>query len=246
MDAIKVTTTQNVDLEYEAAGLGYRLLASILDIIFMGVYLGVVMVILGISGAMNNNLFSGDNYFLLTVLTIAGLPVLLYHFLSETFMNGQSLGKKIMGIKVVKLDGSQPGIGSYILRSVFRIIDIHIMNGLVAIIAIPVSEKSQRLGDMAAGTTVIRKDSNTSLRDTILYRQIPSYSIVFQQVSLLSDKDIAIIKEILEHSMRNQKPENLKLLADKVKAKMGVSVPWKDEDFLNTVLLDYSHYQFGS
>lgn len=246
MDAIKVTTTQNVDLEYEAAGLGYRLLASLLDIIFMTVYVGLVMLILGISGSMNRYMFSGDNYFLITILIIAGLPILLYHFLSETFMNGQSLGKKIMGIKVVKLDGSQPGIGSYVLRSVFRIIDVHLMNGLVAIICIPVSEKSQRLGDMAAGTTVIRKDSRTTLRDTILYRQIPSYSIVFQQVSLLSDRDIAIIKEILEHSMRNQKPENLKLLADKVKAKMGVSVPWKDEDFLNTVLLDYSHYQFGS
>ncbi len=246
MDAIKITTTQNVDLEYEPAGLGYRLLASLLDMIFMMVYVGLVMLILGISGTMNRHLFDGDNYLLMTLLTVAGLPILLYHFLSETFMNGQSLGKKIMGIKVVKLDGSQPGIGSYVLRSVFRIIDIHLMNGLVAIISIPVSEKSQRLGDMAAGTTVIRKDNNVSLRNTILYRQIPSYSIVFQQVSLLSDKDITIIKEILEHSLRNRKPENLKLLADKVKAKMGVSVSWKDEDFLNTVLLDYSHYQFGS
>jgi uncharacterized RDD family membrane protein YckC len=246
MDAIKVTTTQNVHLEYEPAGVGYRLLAAMLDIIFMAVYIGLMMLILGISGVINRNFFSGDNFFLLTILTIAGLPILLYHFLSETFMNGQSLGKKIMGIKVVKLDGSQPGIGSYILRSVFRIIDIQTMSGVVAIISIALSEKSQRLGDMAAGTTVIRKDSSATLRDTILYRQIPSYSIVFQQVSLLSDKDIAIIKEILEHSMRNQKQENLKLLADKVKTKMGVSVSWKDEDFLNTVLLDYSHYQFGS
>lgn len=246
MDAIRVTTTQNVDLEYEPAGVGYRLLAAMLDIIFMSVYVALMMLILGISGVINRNIFSGDHYFLLTILTIAGLPILLYHFLSETFMNGQSLGKKIMGIKVVKLDGSQPGVGSYILRSVFRIIDIQTMSGVVAIISIALSEKSQRLGDMAAGTTVIRKDSSATLRDTILYRQIPSYSIVFQQVSLLSDKDIAIIKEILEHSMRNQKLENLKLLTDKVKAKMGVSVSWKDEDFLNTVLLDYSHYQFGS
>lgn len=246
MDGIKITTSQNVDLEYEPAGLGYRLLASLLDIVFMSVYFCIVVLLLGITGSMKRDLFSGESYFLSTLLIIASLPILLYHFLSETFMNGQSLGKRIMGIRVVKLDGSQPGIGSYILRSVFRIIDIHIMNGLVAIISIPVSEKSQRLGDMAAGTTVIKKDSRTTLRETILYRTIPDYSIVFHQVSLLSDKDVAIIKEILEHGMRNQKPENLKLLADKVKAKMGVNVPWKDEDFLNTVLLDYSHYQFGT
>jgi hypothetical protein len=117
---------------------------------------------------------------------------------------------------------------------------------VVAIICIPVSEKSQRLGDMAAGTTVIKKDSRASLRDTILYREVPNYSIVFEQVSLLSDKDVAIIKEILEHGIANNKRDHLKLLADKVKVKMGVSVSWPDEDFLKTVLLDYSHYQFGN
>lgn len=246
MDTIKVTTTQNVDLEYEAAGLGYRLLATILDIIFMAVYFGLVVLCLGITGYLNGDLLSGDNFFISTLLIISGLPILLYHFLSESFMNGQSLGKRIMGIKVVKLDGTQAGISSYMLRSLFRIIDIHIMNGVVAIICIPVSEKSQRLGDMAAGTTVIKKESRASLRDTILYREVPNYSIVFEQVSLLSDKDIAIIKEILEHGIANNKRDHLKLLADKVKTKMGVSVSWPDEDFLKTVLLDYSHYQFGS
>jgi uncharacterized RDD family membrane protein YckC len=246
MDTIKVTTTQNVDLEYEAAGLGYRLLAAILDIIFMVVYFGLVVLCFGIAGYLNKDIFSGDNYLISTLLIIAGLPILLYHFLSESLMNGQSLGKRIMGIKVVKLDGTQAGISSYMLRSLFRVIDIHVMNGVIAIICIPVSEKSQRLGDMAAGTTVIKKDSRANLRDTILYRQVPSYSIVFEQVSLLSDKDMAIIKEILEHSIANNKRDHLKLLADKVKAKMGVSVSWPDEDFLKTVLLDYSHYQFGS
>lgn len=246
MDGIKVTTTQNVELEYEAAGIGYRLIAALLDIVFMMVYGGIILLILVFTGGLTRSLFSGDDYLLSTLAIIAMIPILLYHFLSESLMNGQSLGKKIMGIRVVKLDGSQPGISSYLLRSVFRIIDIHIANGLVAIISIPISEKSQRLGDMAAGTTVVRKDSRTSLRETILYRQIPDYKIVFSQVSLLSDHDVAIIKEILEHSMRNQKPQNLKLLADKVKAKMGVSVSWKDQDFLNTVLLDYSHYQFSN
>ena len=246
MDSIKISTTQNVELEYEAAGLGYRLLATVLDSIFIGVYIGIVALCFGLAGWLNASFIDENQFLLMTLLIILGLPILLYHFLSETFMNGQSLGKRIMGIKVVKLDGTQPGVSSYMLRSLFRIIDIQILNGLVAIISIPVSEKSQRVGDMAAGTTVIRKDSAYSLRDTILYREIPGYTIVFHQVSLLADKDVAIIKEILDHSLQNKKPQNLKLLADKVKIKMGVNVPWKDEDFLQTVLLDYSHYQFGS
>ncbi len=245
MDTIKISTTQNVDLEYEAAGLGYRILAALLDSIFIAVYVGLIFLCFGLGGFLKTQYIEDHQYFLMTLAIILSLPILLYHFLSETFMNGQSLGKKIVGIKVVKTDGTQAGISSYLLRSVFRIIDVQLVNGIVAVICIPVSEKSQRLGDMAAGTTVIKNNSNISLRDTILYRQIPDYTIVFEQIALLSDKDIGIIKEILGHSIENNKPENLKLLADKVKIKMGVSVNLKDDDFLKTVLLDYSHYQFN-
>ena len=246
MDSIKISTTQNVDLEYEAAGLGYRLLATLLDGLFMAVYIVIIGLLLGVINWINAGIIHSHQYLLGTALVVLGLPVLLYHFLSETFMNGQSLGKKIMGIKVVKLDGTQAGVSSYMIRSLFRVIDVHLTNGLAALISIAVSEKSQRLGDMAAGTTVIKKESSVSLKDTILYRQVPGYTLIFEQVSLLSDKDIAIIKEVLDHSIRNNRYENLKLLADKVKVKMGVNVPWSDQDFLRTVLLDYSHYQFGT
>lgn len=246
MSTLKISTTQNVDLEYEAAGVGYRLLAAMLDMVFIIVYVGVILLCIGITANNAKEFMDNNEYLLITLLIILSLPVLLYHFLSETFMNGQSLGKRIVGIKVVKTDGTQAGIGSYMLRSLFRIIDVQLLNGLVAIICIPVSEKSQRLGDMAAGTTVIRKNASATLRDTILYREIPDYKILFEQVSLLSDKDIAIIKEILTHSIEYNKPEHLAALAKKVKTKMGVSTALKDDYFLNTVLLDYSHYQFNA
>jgi hypothetical protein len=97
---------------------------------------------------------------------------------------------------------------------------------------------------MAAGTTVIKIGSNVSLRNTILYKQVINYKIVFEQVALLSDKDVGIIKEILEHSLANNKTQNLKALAQKVKTKMNVTTTLTDEQFLKTVLLDYSHYQF--
>jgi hypothetical protein len=67
---------------------------------------------------------------------------------------------------------------------------------------------------------------------------------VFEQVALLSDKDLGIIKEILDHSLANNKPQNLKALAQKVKTKMNITTTLTDEQFLKTVLLDYSHYQF--
>ncbi len=246
MNTINIKTTQNVNLEYEVAGVGYRILAALLDGVFIGVYVGIIMLCFGLGVATSKNLFNDHKYLMLTLLILLSLPVLLYHFISETFMNGQSLGKKILGIKVVKTDGSQPGISSYMLRSLFRVIDIQLLNGLIAVICIPVSEKSQRLGDMAAGTTVIKKDVTASLRDTILYRQVTNYNIVFEQVALLSDKDIAIIKDILDHSIENNKNENLILLSEKVKNKMGITTNLNDVTFLKTVLLDYSHFQFNA
>ncbi len=241
MDSIKITTSQNVDLEYEAAGVGYRMLATLLDEVFKIVYIIIFFLIIGLTAKSNPHFYDGDNnYTLYTILILAALPYTLYYFLSETFMNGQSFGKKIVGTKVVKLDGAQPGVSSYMIRSLLRIID----SGLIALIVVAVTEKSQRLGDLAAGTTVIKLGSKVTLRDTILYKPVTNYKIVFDQVALLSDKDIAIVKEILDHSINKDKRDNLTLLAQKVKTKIGVSSTLDDESFLKTILLDYSHYQF--
>ncbi len=240
MSGITITTSQNVDLEYEPAGVGFRILAAMLDEIFKIVYIIIISLIVGLYFKNNTFVYDDVNYTLYAILILASLPYMLYYFLSETLMNGQSFGKKIIGIKVIKLDGTQASISSYLIRSLTRIID----RGLVALIAVAVTDKSQRLGDLAAGTTVIKLNAEVSLRETILYKPINEYKIVFEQVALLSDSNIAVIKQILEHSVTNNKKENLGLLAKKIKEKMGVSTNLNDETFLQTVLLDYSHYQF--
>ena len=61
---------------------------------------------------------------------------------------------------------------------------------------------------------------------------------------MLSDTNVAIVKQILDHSIKNDKKNNLELLAKKIKTKMGVTSTLSNEEFLKTVLLDYSHYQF--
>lgn len=242
MEGIKISTTQNIDLEYAPAGVGYRVLATLLDGIFVVAY--VLLIFMSYGFFRNGFRSMSGNYAEMAILILLFLPVLTYHFLCETFMNGQSFGKKIVGTKVVKLDGSQPGISSYMIRSLLRIVDISLLNGLVALISVIASEKSQRLGDMAAGTTVIRLGSKVTLKDTILFRQQSDYKIVFPQVELLSDTDAGTIKEVLDFTAINDKPEALKRLAEKVKTKLAISSPMKDELFLKTILLDYAHFKF--
>lgn len=251
MEQIRINTTQNVALSYEPAGIGFRILAGILDQIFFYVYVFLVIFIFQ-KFVISHNYYSEEyekaetyNSIMYAIMVIFLLPAMLYHLLSETFMNGQSFGKKIAGIKVVKLDGTQPNFGSYLIRSMLRLIDVSVFSPVVAIISIAASEKSQRLGDMAAGTTVIKMNTKVSLNDTILYNRKDDYKIVYEQVMLLSDKEANLIKEVLEFSIKNNQPQHMKQLALKLKNKLGIeNGTEKDADFLNTILRDYSHYRF--
>lgn len=246
MDEIKITTSQNVSLSYAAAGVGPRMLAALLDYIFIYVY--VIILITVFTLAIRRNEYSGDyesydnyNAIMIGVFILFLLPAMLYNLLCETFLNGQSFGKKILKIKVIKLDGMQPNFGSYLIRSMFRIID----KPIVSVITVAVSNKSQRFGDMVAGTTVILINKRISLNETILHRQKSDYKIVYSQIALMNDVDANTIKEVIDFSRSQNQPQHITLLAKKIKDKYGIAdLRQSDEDFLRTLLMDYTHYQF--
>src|SRR5688500_15490689 len=104
---VTVETTQNVTIEYDIASLGERVVASIVDVLVIMAYVyGLITLI----GALP---FLADLGYALIVLLY--LPIFLYDLLCEVFLDGQSFGKKAMRIRVVKLDGSEPTLGSYLL-----------------------------------------------------------------------------------------------------------------------------------
>ncbi len=246
MDTIKINTTQNVSLSYQAAGIGPRILAGLLDIIFVYAYTAIVILIF--SFAIKKATYSGVydrhetyNQIITGMLILCLVPAAIYNLLCETFLNGQSFGKKIIKIKVIKLNGNQPNFGSYLIRSMFRLID----RPMVALVTIALSKNSQRFGDMIAGTTVIQMNRPISIRDTILHRQKPDYKIVYQQVALMSDKDANTIKEVLDFSLMQNQQEHLSLLSQKIRDKYGIINELQDDrKFLNTLLMDYTNYQF--
>jgi hypothetical protein len=121
-----------------------------------------------------------------------------FDLICEIWLNGQSIGKRARNIKVIKLDGSAPTIGAYILRWIFRIIDFSIFGQWVGVVAIAAGGKGQRLGDMVAGTTVVRiepKVSLDALRQPVLDE---AYEVMIPEVSLLSDADIEIIRQVIQ------------------------------------------------
>lgn len=246
METIKINTTQNVSLTYQTAGVGPRILSGLLDLVF--VYSYILILIFIFSLVISRSTYTGDidkhenyNQIMMGLFILCLLPALIYHLLCETFLNGQSFGKKILSIKVIKLNGTQPNFSSFLIRSMFRLID----RPMLALITIAVTKNSQRFGDMIAGTTVIQLNKPFTINDTILNLQKPNYKIVYQQIALLTDKDANTIKEVIEFSRIQNQPQHLDLLSSKIKSKYGItSATQSNIEFLNTLLNDYTHYQF--
>ena len=237
MDRLEIQTTQNVAIRNNIASIGDRIGAQIIDAIIQFIYL---MLVISLSSFIG---YASNGEFIYVGLIIMLLPIFFYHLLCEWFLNGQSLGKKALKIKVVKLDGSVPTIGSYLLRWLFRFIDVSLFNGIVAIVTIAINGKGQRLGDIVAGTTVVKLQNNVNLRNTV-FMQIPDdYQATFQEVRFLEDEDIETIKEVLRALKRNPDTKTF-LHAENAKkaieAKMGVDSDLNAREFLITVIKDYN------
>jgi len=241
MSTIEIQTTQNVNIEYPVANIGDRVVSAIIDsLIMLGYFISIIFLYIWIL-----DLTEGSGlYFPVAYFIILFLPVFFYHLLCETFLNGQSFGKKIMKMRVVKLDGTQAGIGSYFLRWILTLIDYSFF-GAVGIITLMMNGKGQRLGDLAANTTVVKLKVETKLDDTILTATPVNYDVKFPQVSALTDKDIAIIKSVLDMNYKNPDIYLYNQMLQKTKAavenKTGITSTLHPLTFLDTVLKDYNY-----
>src|ERR1700761_2478342 len=122
MEIITVHTAQNIDIEYEIGGLGERILAKIID---YAIFIPLILLAIALTAVLSGQA--------LGIYAIAVYALFIfYDLLCEVFFNGQSLGKRVMKIRVISLDGARPGFGQYLLRWLFRLIDFGITGGLGA------------------------------------------------------------------------------------------------------------------
>jgi len=230
MDTLKIDSSQNIDIEQPIASIGERIAATMIDMLFVLIFMAITGFV---AGSLNKS----------WMLVIAYIPVALYSILSELFMNGQSWGKKILKIKVVKIDGTSVTFMSYFLRWIIRMIEVLFTLGSVATLTIILNQKGQRLGDIAANTAVVRVHSK-SMKETI-YTEVPeNYSIVYPEVSLLSTNDLYIIKEVLELLRLPERTARIFTVAkktqDAIEKKMNTKAGQKPEIFFETILHDYN------
>ena len=147
--SVQINTSQNVRLSYEPASIGDRILANLIDYL---IYLAWAI----LTGFLFRKLSSGGSLSVFFYILMIILPIMFYPLLTEYFLNGQTIGKRVLNIKVVRLDGGKPTLGAYLLRWVLNIVDFGLFSQLVGVLTIAINGKGQRIGDIAADTTVIR------------------------------------------------------------------------------------------
>jgi hypothetical protein len=175
---------------------------------------------------------TGGYYVVLVVL----LPIALYDLICEWLLNGRNVGKLAVDTRVVMLDGSQPGLGAYLIRWLFRLVEsVVIFGGVVPVITVAANGKGQRLGDIAAGTTVVKAKTTVLLSDILASPLPDTYHVQFPDVSLLSDRDITIVRDVLQRGDESV----LIRTADKIKEITGIQSNLQTRQFLETVVDDY-------
>jgi uncharacterized RDD family membrane protein YckC len=251
MLSVKLDTGFNIEVDFAICPFHKRMIAWIIDIIIIVAYSWLIQKIIG---AFYRHV-SGDAEWVVILLY---LPVLFYFLLCEVFLNGQSLGKKVMGIKVIATDGGQPTFSQYLIRWAFRLADlpwwlfaevagsilpwwcsVFLFAGIACVIASP---KSQRLGDLVAGTILIDLKNKTSWEDTVFTDIGANYQPRFPQVMNLSDRDINTLKSIID-TIRKKNDHDLAFrIAERIKGKLHIESDQDQADFLETLLMDYNYY----
>jgi uncharacterized RDD family membrane protein YckC len=260
MSIIRVTTNFNIDLEFEAAPFYKRLLAWLLDTVVLIIYVIVAIKFLNAFSRTGGEEISWALFMLLI------LPYLTYHLICEILMNGQSIGKRIMCLRVVNENGGQPGIGQYIIRWLIRTSDYMVIVILLTApmaaragnlsflwqIGIPMgllftdlvlvnSKKGQRLGDLLAHTLLISTIKKQSISDTVFWEVENNYIPSFPQVMQLSDRDINSLKSILDTATKRHDYNLAEMASQKIRSHLKIDTTLSPYDFLETLLKDYNY-----
>lgn len=233
MQAVSVQTTQNIQLDYPLAGLGDRLLAFFID-------LAIILGYLFFATLIFSELLSFKS---IAISTLVFIPAFIYRLLAEIFFNGQTVGKTAVNIKVIKLDGSTPSVGAYILRWLLEPADFLITG--MAVVVIILTQDGQRLGDLLAGTTVIKmkKISTTNVRNKMVMKAVDeNYEPVFQEAAHLSDQEIRLIKSALKAFREDAAKRPINLLEIKMKEKYSIQSELTTVEFLYTLIRDHTYY----
>jgi len=150
---LEVETPDHVVLRYDLAGAGNRGFAAVVDFVVASLIVFAALMLLSLVSSETGN----------EVYTVGGVEVIVtftliwaYFILLEWLWNGQTIGKRLYKLRVINEDGSPAGFTAVLIRNLVRLVDFLPAFYGIGLMVIVLSPKSQRLGDLAAGTYVVR------------------------------------------------------------------------------------------
>ncbi len=236
-DRVTIKTPEGVDLELTLAGAGSRMAAAFLDAVILLVVVAVTLIaatVLGLvagveSGALLLGLIS-----LMVTLEIVG-----YYVLFET-LTGRTPGKAALGLRVTGANGEPLGFGAAAVRNLVRIVDFLPFGYGLGLVTMLLSPQNQRLGDMAAGTLVVRERfAEAEVSDAVIDEPPlpPGWD-----TSAVTAEELVLVRRFLNRS-RSLPADRRAQIATQIAAKLRprVTTPEPEPDDERFLRLVYAH-----
>lgn len=158
-NSLEISSATGVDLQLNIAGPGARSYAFVIDwhiriVLALGWFAGMSYAVFGGLSLVENESVDSNSYVFLVVLPTFAL-YFLYHPVLEIAMRGRTPGKRIAGVRIVTQEAQLPGVMAHLIRNVLRILDSLPIGYVIGLVATLLTEKSVRIGDIAAGTVLI-------------------------------------------------------------------------------------------
>jgi uncharacterized RDD family membrane protein YckC len=225
---LEVRTPESIAFRYELAGLGSRFLALVIDqviqiAILIAIFFGIALALTRVGPSSGSDAPIGK---LSESIAIAFLVVIIftvlfgYFIVFEAAWNGQTPGKKALGLRVVRDGGYPIDFGASLIRNLIRVGEWLIGYYLIAAISAIVSPENKRIGDLAAGTIVVR---DARLANPAKFRANagePAYA----STAYLSGEERALIKRFLERR-EELDPNRRRALAARIASRIRNRVP---------------------
>lgn len=243
MSKLYITTTQNVPLFFIPASIGERMLGYLIDMIIKASYVISLYYLLKYLGGLDL-ITHMETWSQRAAVLIIYSPVAFYSLVSESLMEGRTLGKILIKTRVVKIDGYQASFTDYFTRWIFRLVDID-MGFIAGVVSMLLTRNTQRLGDMAAGTAVISEKSKYNLSHTILADIGGDYQPYFSRTQILrfNDNDMRIIKENAIIAIQGKDTALMEKLTTKIEEVIRLRNRFPSrENFIAKVIEDYNYY----
>lgn len=240
-DIYTIDTPENIELAYDVAGIGSRFVAAIVDSLLIVVGQALLLYLLGLAVGV---LGVDESPAIALGAALSFLMLWGYYIVFELVWSGQSPGKRLIGLRVVREGGRPITFLSSAIRNVVRIVDFLPALYGIGVVVMFIDRRARRLGDFAAGTLVVKERRGVTL-ESLAPAPAPlpdADAPLLPNIELIDQRDYALVQEFLSRRQALA-PDVRRRLAEQIagplQRRLGVAPDGDDERFLQLVAAGY-------